>query len=112
LAARLNDCVSFYRLQLVQQLECEQLAEVAEWQVDHLCGVWGGTSHGAPNLHSRVAYVAHVDLPLAVLIHGPCRASTIDRSLISHELLLVDTLAVTAAPTEEGWCDLIPLIAT
>ena len=99
MTACLHDSVSFDRLELVEKLESEQLAEIAEWQIDHLLGVRDG-AHGAANLHRGILDICYVYLSF-VEIATCARAPPVDRPLIRHKLLLIHVLSLTAAPAEE-----------
>ena len=109
LTACFNDGVGLDRLELVEQLEGEQLAEVAEWQVDHLLGVRDGGSHGAADLDGRVLDVGYIYLSL-VIVTASARSPPVDRSLIRHKLLLIHILSLSTAPTEERWSDFVSLV--
>ena len=108
MAACLADSIALDRLESRQQLVSEHLAEVTERKVHHLGGL-RDRAHGAADLHRWVRYVGYIDLSL-VQICARCGTSSLDRALISNELLLVNALPLAAASTEVGRHDLVSFI--
>lgn len=99
LAGGFDHGVSLEHFELAEQFVREQGTEVCKRQVHCLrvlVDSGNGRSQAAACLRMRVAHVAHVNLAFAVVT-----ASLRDRSVVRHELRLVDVLRLARAATEK-----------
>ena len=101
LAGRLDHRVRFEHLQLAEQLVRQKGIEVGEGQMNRrraIIDVLHGRAQIAPDAMVRVVHIADVDLAFGTVASATFR----DRSVVCHELRLIDGFGLAVAPAEEG----------